>query len=93
MIVYGFAKEYAYDGDGTLKVKVRIPSIHGPYRQQAGKGIYTKDSDLPWYTCLLMPTLPAEGDVIALDSVSGSHSSSFIGIGLTGGNYYNGTEI
>lgn len=93
MIVFGFAKDYQYDGDGTLKVQVRIPSIHGPYTQTSTKGAYVQDKDLPWYTSMLMPTLPAEGDVIILSSVNESKSSELVGLGLTGGNYHNGTRI
>lgn len=93
MIVYGFAKDYTYDGDGTLKVKVRIPSIHGPYRQQSTKGTYTRDEDLPWITCMLTANLPVEGDVIVLQTVNDGVSGGFIGLGLTGGNYYNGSRI
>lgn len=93
MITYGFAKDYTYDGDGTLKVKVRVPSIHGPYRQQSTKGIYTRDEDLPWYTSLLLPSFPSEGDVVALESVSYSTNGEMIVIGLTGGNYFNGARI
>ncbi len=93
MIAFGFAKDYTYDGDGTLKIKVRVPNIHGPYKQQSGKMSYTRDNDLPWFTSVLLPSLPAEGDVVALQSVSESKSSEFIVIGLTGGNYHNGARI
>ena len=93
MIVYGFAKNYTYDGDGTLKVQVRIPSIHGPYVQQMTKGTYTRDKDLPWYTAMLMPNMPVDGDVVVLQSVNESRGSSFIIIGLTGGNYNNGSRL
>lgn len=93
MIVYGFAKDYTYDGDGTFKIQVRIPSIHGPYRQQSGKGSYTRDSDLPWITSLLLSSYPAEGDIVVLESVNNGKSADFIVIGLTGGNYHNGTRI
>lgn len=93
MIIYGFAKDYQYDGDGTLKVQVRIPSIHGPYRQVATKGTYTKDEDLPWVTCLLTVHLPVEGDVIMLQSVHENNGSDYVGLGLTGGNYHNGATI
>lgn len=93
MIVYGFAKDYTYDGDGTLKVQVRIPQIHGPYRQEMTKGIYVRDKDLPWYTSLLLPSMPAEGDVVALSSSNEAKSSNMIVIGLTGGNYHNGSRI
>ena len=93
MIAFGFAKDYTYDGDGTLKIQVRIPSIHGPYRQQSTKGIYVQDKDLPWLTSLLLPSMPAEGDVLALQTMTDSKSSEFIVIGLTGGNYHNGSRI
>jgi len=91
MIVFGFAKDYQYDGDGTLKIQVRIPSIHGPYRQQSTKGIYTRDADLPWVPSVLLPSLPVEGDVVMLQSVNESKSAEFVSIGLTGGNYHNGS--
>ena len=93
MIAYGFAKDYTYDGDGTLKIQVRIPSAHGPYRQQVTKGIYVQDKDLPWLTSLLLPSMPSEGDVVVLASVNNSKSSDFVVIGLTGGNYHNGSRI
>ena len=93
MVTYGFAKDYIYDGDGTLKIQVRIPSIHGPYRQEVSRATYTRDSDLPWITSLLLPSMPAEGDVVALQTTNESKSSDFIIIGLTGGNYHNGARI
>lgn len=93
MIVYGFAKDYTYDGDGTFKIQVRIPSIHGPYRQQTTKSVYVKDEDLPWITSLLLPNMPSEGDVVALQTTNESKSSDHIVIGLTGGNYHNGSRI
>lgn len=93
MITYGFAKEYMYDNDGTLKIRVRIPSIHGPYRQQSTKEPYTRDIELPWYTSLLLPSFPAEGDVVALETVNSAQMSELIVIGLTGGNYHNGSLI
>lgn len=93
MIVYGFAKDYRYDGDGTLLVKVRIPSIHGPYVQTMTNQIYIKDADLPWYNALLMPSLPIEGDVVALESMSNGKGAQFLVIGLTGGNYNNGARV
>lgn len=93
MIAFGFAKDYTYDGDGTLKIQVRIPSAHGPYRQQSTKSIYVRDDDLPWLTSLLLPNMPAEGDVVVLQSVNETKNSDFIVIGLTGGNYHNGSRI
>lgn len=93
MIVYGFAKQYQYAGDGTLKVQVRIPSVDGPYRQTSAREPYTLDKDLPWFDSLLLPTMPADGDVVALASTNDGKSSDFIVIGLTGGNFYNGTRL
>lgn len=93
MIVFGFVKGYQYAGDGTLKVQVRIPSIHGPYVQQVSKATYTLDKDLPWVTCALLPTMPVEGDVIMLQTTNESKSSTMVGIGLTGGNYHNGSVV
>ena len=88
MIVYGYAKGYRYSGDGTLNVRVRIPAIHGPYRQSDSNGRtvrnYVQDSDLPYYPALLLPHLPTEGEVCALTSVNNT-SSEFLVIGLTGG--------
>lgn len=93
MIVYGFAKGYTYDGDGTLKIKVRIPSIHGPYVQQVTKGTYTQDKDLPWVTAMLLPSMPVEGDVVVLQTTEEKRGSNFIALGLTGGNYNNGARV
>lgn len=93
MIVYGYAKGYKYTGDGTLLVRVRIPSIHGAYDQKQYKGKtirnYVRDDHLPYYESLLMPHLPAEGEVVALMSTN-DKNSEFIVIGLTGGSYYKG---
>lgn len=93
MIVYGFAKNFRYDGDGTLEVQVRIPSIHGPYVQSLTKNIYTRDENLPWYPAMLMPSTPIEGDVVVLENLSDGRGSQFIVLGLTGGNYNNGARI
>lgn len=93
MIIYGYAKDYYYTGDGTLLVKVRIPNIHGPYSQADyhGKSVrnYTRDGDLPYYPSLLLPHLPADGEVVALSAMDKS-ASEFIVIGLTGGSYLTG---
>ena len=92
MIVYGYAKGYQYRNDGTLLVQVRIPSMHGPYKQNDANGQtirnYVQDKDLPWYFSLLLPYLPKEGEVVALSSLD-SKNTNFIVIGLTGGSYYN----
>lgn len=95
MIVFGFAKDYYYDNDGTLKIQVRIPSIHGPYAQTTsqGRNTYTRDQDLPWVTSLLLPKFPNDGDVVALQSCNESRSSELICIGLTGGSYAAGSTI
>lgn len=93
MITYGYAKEYKYAGDGTLQVRVRIPSIHGPYKQSNARGKtirnYVMDDDLPWYPSLLLPHLPQEGEVVAVQSLN-KGNSDFIVIGLTGGSYHSG---
>lgn len=93
MITYGYAKAYKYAGDGTLSIKVRIPSVHGPYKQSNARGKtirnYVLDSDLPWYPSLLLPHLPQEGEVVAVQSLN-SGNNDFIVIGLTGGSYHAG---
>ena len=95
MIVYGFAKDYHYSNDGTLKIQVRIPSIHGPYRQETSRGklSYTRDEDLPWYTSVLLPHMPDEGEVLMLQSVSEGNGAEFVCIGLTGGSYTAGQTL
>lgn len=94
MVVYGYAKGYRYNGDGSLTIKVRIPSIHGPYSQSEYRGktirSYILDDDLPYYPSLLLPHLPTEGEVVALTSLDDT-SNQLLVIGLTGGSYLNGT--
>ena len=96
MIVYGYAKATKYSGDGTLMVQTRIPNIHGPYRvaDYKGKTIrnYTQDQDLPWYPSLILPHLPGDGDIVAVESLDGT-SSNFLIIGLTGGSYRLGAYL
>lgn len=91
MIVNGYVKEYMYAGDGTLLIKVRIPSIHGPMNQREYNGNhvrnYVLDDDLPFYPSVLLPHLPVEGEVVALTSTNDKNSEFFI-LGLTGGSYY-----
>jgi len=92
MVINGYVKSYKYAGDGTLLIQVRIPTIHGPmdpkeYRGSAARN-YVQDSDLPYYPSLLLPHLPAEGEVVMLLSKN-DKTSEFIVIGLTGGSYYN----
>lgn len=90
MIIFGYAKQYRYCGDGTLQIQVRIPTIHGPYsmKEYCGKKVknYVADKDLPYYTSLLLPHLPNDGEVVALLSMNDS-STEFIVIGMTGGFY------
>ena len=93
MITYGYVKGYMYTGDGTFKVKVRIPTVHGPYSQTDYQGRrpvnYVKDEDLPYYDSVLLPHLPVEGEVVALSSFNEKTAHFFV-LGLTGGSYFNG---
>lgn len=93
MVVYGYAKSYKYMSDGTLLMRVRIPSIHGPYLRSDARGksikSYVPDDQLPYYTSLMLPHLPADGEVVALIN-TGAGNSEFIVIGLTGGSYSSG---
>lgn len=95
MIVFGYAKQYRYSGDSTLYVQVRIPAIHGPYRQQdaGGKTIrnYVRDKDLPFYQSILLPHMPNDGDVVALISLDDTQGGDLMVVGLTGGSYQLGT--
>ena len=97
MIVYGYAKGYYYDEQGSLFVKVRIPSIHGAYRQQDYKGKtirnYVLDEDLPFYQAVVLPRMPNEGDVVALTSTSEGSGSDFLVVGLTGSSYNDGVKF
>lgn len=90
MIIYGYVKGYKYTGDGVLQVKVRIPSIHGPYdkSEYGGKPIrnYIDDGDLPYYPSVLLSHLPNEGEVVVMSSLD-EGNSQFIVLGLTGGQY------
>lgn len=89
-VAYGYAMDSKYGGDGNLYIKVRIPSIHGPYDQKEyrGKQIhrYTQDDDLPWYPSVILPHLPAHGEVVALIAVDDC-GSSFLITGIMGGSY------
>ena len=93
MIVYGYAKDVKYSGDGTLLIQVRVPNVHGAYQKSdyKGKSIknYTEDENLPWYPSLLLPHEPADGEVVALTSLDTSPSNWLV-IGLTGGSYNTG---
>ena len=90
MIVYGYAKNTYYNSDGSFYVRVRIPSIHGPYQQSDAGGQtihnYVPDDRLPAYPSLLLSHEPSDGEVVALMSTN-EKSTDFIVIGLTGGTY------
>lgn len=93
MLMYGYAKEFRVNGDGTHSIRVRIPAIHGPYKQSQGQGKqlrnYVQDDNLPWYPSLLLPYNPTDGDVVVL-STTNDTTNSWIVIGLTGGSYNTG---
>ena len=98
MVVFGYAKDYYYTGDNTLMVRVRIPNIHGPYKQKDAQGKtirnYVSDGDLPYYQSLLLPHLPTEGEVVALTPLSDSSTNlNFLIIGLTGASYSSPTTM
>lgn len=92
MIINGYVKSYKYAGDGTLLVQVRIPTIHGPMDQKEYRGStsrnYVSDDNLPYYQSLLLPHLPAEGEVVMLMSKN-DKTTELVVLGLTGGSYYN----
>ena len=94
MVMYGYAKEYRVNGDGTISIRVRIPSIHGPYSQSQAQGQiirnYVQDDNLPWYPSVLLPYNPTEGDVVLLMSTNDSGDYTWLVIGLTGGSYNSG---
>lgn len=93
LITYGYVKGYHYTGDGTLMIQVRIPSIHGAYKQTDYKGQkirnYTDDGALPWYPSVLLPHLPREGEVVAIATLDDNQGNMLV-IGLTGGSYQSG---
>lgn len=96
MIVYGYAKGYYYDSEGCMYVKVRVPSIHGSYRQKDYKGKsvknYVLDENLPYYRSVVLPRNPSEGDVVALTSTSEGNAPDFLVVGLTGAKYNDGLK-
>lgn len=96
MITFGYAKSYYYDSNGCLYIKVRVPSIHGAYKQQDYKGApiknYTLDENLPFYQSVVLPRMPADGDVVALQSMSEGNGSDMIVVGLTGSKYNDGVD-
>ena len=79
-----------------MKIKVRIPSIHGAYKQQDYKGAqiknYVLDENLPYYQSVVLPRTPTEGDVVMLSSTSDGNGSDFMVIGLTGAQYNDGVR-
>lgn len=89
-LVYGYAIEYKYGGDGNLYIKTRIPMVHGPLNQKDYRGQhvrrYVSDADLPYYPSILLPHLPNYGEVVALMSRD-PDVSGFIVIGIMGGSY------
>lgn len=92
MIVYGYAKQISYKTDNSIQIQVRIPSIHGPYKQSDAKGKtihnYTRDDDLPWYPSLSMNRTINDGDVVALINTNNSDTNAdFLVIGATGASY------
>lgn len=96
MIVYGYAKDYYYDSQGSMYIRVRIPSIHGAYKRQDYKGKqirnYVLDENLPYYRSVVLPRNPNEGDVVALTSMSDGSGSDFMVVGLTGSQYNDGIK-
>lgn len=98
MMVLGYAKDSYYAGDSTLMIRVRIPSIHGPYKQSDAKGQtihnYVADVDLPYYQSMLLPRTPREGDVVVLSNMNNSERNpDFLIIGMTGASYTSGKEL
>ena len=91
MIVYGYVKGHKTTSDGAYYVQVRVPSIHGPYRQSEYRGQpvrnYVQDWDLPYYPSSELTRDPNDGDVVMLSS-SNEKSSDFTVVGLTGGSYF-----
>lgn len=96
-ITYGYAKQHKYDKDGKLSIQVRIPAIHGPYKQSDanGKSIrsYVPDENLPYYNSLLLTNLPNDGDVVAIIFESSVNAANSLVIGITGGSYTAGTKL
>lgn len=98
MMTFGYAKSSYYAGDSTFMIKVRIPSIHGPYKQSDAGGqrmyTYVTDDDLPYYPSILLPRTPQDGDVVVLANTNTSETNpDFIVIGLTGASYISGSNI
>lgn len=92
MVVFGYAKKTKYTEYGTMEVQVRVPSIHGPYKQSDAKGKtikrYVPDEDLPYYQSVILPHAPSDGEVVALINVQDTDKNSkFFVVGYTGATY------
>lgn len=96
MILFGYAKDFYYNSEGTLMVQVRVPNIHGAFELLDYNGKrpigYVRDQDLPYYMSVLLPRDPIDGDVVML-TTRNEKSTEFIVIGLTGSSYYKGFII
>lgn len=96
MIVYGYVINYKYSADGTLLIQTRIPNVHGPMKKTEYRGKivrnYVSDDDLPWYNSVLLHHLPVYGEVVMLQSIN-DKATDFVVLGLTGGSYYNNSDV
>lgn len=85
MITFGVVKSVENNEDGTLWMKIRIPSIHGAddMKQYNGTTIrnYVADDDLPLYQSMLMTDAPNVSDIVALETLNTS-KTDFIVIGV-----------
>lgn len=94
MIVYGYVLDSKYEESGEFKVKVRIPSIHGPMNQKEYKGqrihTYVADKNIPYFSSLLLPHVPSSGEVVALASTNDT-ANNWLVIGYTGASYSSNT--
>ena len=90
MIVYGYVLDSRYEASGEFMMKVRIPAIHGPMNQKDYRGQrvrnYVPDSEIPFYSSLILPHEPAFGDVVAI-ATTGDSSSNWLVLGYTGGSF------
>ncbi len=92
MITFGYAKKTRYTASGTMEVQVRLPSVHGPYKQSDAKGKtikrYVSDDELPYYQSVILPHPPSDGEVVALMNLTDSSTNAdlFV-IGYTGATY------
>lgn len=90
MIVYGYVIDSKYEASGEFKIRVRIPSIHGPVTQKEYRGQrvrnYVFDDDIPYCSSLLLPHVPSWGEVVAV-ATTGDSSSNWLVLGYTGASY------